>query len=191
MNGNSIVEEFKIKGMICSRCLKILSMELEVIGAEIIEIELGRIVIRFAPEEIIRSLIKGVIKGNDFEIILDKEVVLAEQIKRWVIAYIWNTDQQENLSNYLVEKMSMNYDLLSKTFSIVFEKTIERYCVLLKTERVKELIEDNELNFSNISYVLGYQNLSALSRQFKKETGMTMKEYKKLGGGNRIPVDRI
>jgi YesN/AraC family two-component response regulator len=156
-----------------------LSAELEIIGAEIIELELKKIVIRFAPDKTIRSLIKGIISENEVEITLDKEVVLAEQVKWWVIAYVWDTDQQENISNYLVDKMSTNYDFLNRTFSIVFEQTIERHHTLLKIERAKELIEDNELSFSRISYILGYQNLSTLSRQFKSETGMTMNEFRK------------
>jgi YesN/AraC family two-component response regulator len=191
MDDNLVTEEFRIKGMICSRCLKILSIELKAAGAEIVDIELGKIAIRSAPDEISRALIRDVIESNEFEVIWDKEVVLAEQLKRWVITYIWNTDQQENLSDYLVKKTNKNYDSLSKTFSSNLGKTLERYCVELKVERTKELIEDGELNFSDITYALGYQNLSALSRQFKRETGMTMQEYKKLGIGGRIPVDKL
>ena len=191
MEEDLVTEEFRIKGMICSRCLKVLSVELKAAGAEIVDIELGKISITSAPDEISRALIRDVIEGNEFEIIWDKKIILAEQLKRWVIAYVWNTDQQENLSNYLVKKTNKNYDFLSKTFSSIFGKTLERYCVELKVERTKELIEDGELNFSNISYALGYQNQSALSRQFKRETGMTMQEYKKLETGGRIPIDKL
>jgi AraC-like DNA-binding protein len=42
-----------------------------------------------------------------------------------------------------------------------------------------------------MAFELGYQNLSALSRQFKRETGITLKEYKKLGISNRIPIDKL
>jgi AraC-like DNA-binding protein len=53
------------------------------------------------------------------------------------------------------------------------------------------LIENGELSFSETAYAMGYQNLSALSRQFKRETGMTLKEYKNLDKGMRIPIDKI
>ena len=186
-----ITEEFKIKGMICSRCLKVLNSELKATGAEILEIKLGKIIIRFNPEKISYSLIEKIIQENEFEILWDKQYVLAEQTKRWIITYLWNTEQQENLSNYLTKRSAKSYDVLSKNFSKTYGKTIERYCILLKIERVKELIENEELNFTEITYLMGYQNLSALSRQFKRETGMTLKEYKNLGISQRIPIDKL
>ncbi len=186
-----ITEEFKIKGMICSRCLKVLNTELKATGAEILEITLGKIEIRFNPEKISHALIEKIIQENEFEILWDKQSVLAEQTKRWIITYLWNTEQQENLSNYLTKRSAKSYDVLSKNFSKTYGKTIERYCILLKIERVKELIENEELNFTEITYLMGYQNLSALSRQFKRETGMTLKEYKNLGISQRIPIDKL
>lgn len=187
----TITQEFKIKGMICGRCLKVLNNELRATGAEVVEIQLGKVVISYSPNKISHSLIDKIIQENEFEILWDKESILAEQTKRWVINYIWNTNHDETLSDYLVEKVNKNYDLLSKNFSKIFGKTIERYSILLKIERVKELIENGELSFSETAYAMGYQNLSALSRQFKRETGMTLKEYKNLDKGMRIPIDKI
>ncbi len=187
----TITEEFKIKGMICSRCLKVLYTELKATGAKVVEIQLGKIVIRYNPDKIEKSLIIQIVLDNEFEIISDKESMLAELTKRWIINYHWNSDQQEKLSDYLVKQMNRNYDLLTRIFSKTFGKTIERYSILLKMERTKELLENGELNFSEIAYAMGYQNLSALSRQFKREIGMTMKEFKKLGVNMRIPIDKI
>lgn len=187
----TITQEFKIKGMICSRCLKVLNTELRATGAKVVEIQLGKIVIQYNPDKISNSLIEGIIKENEFEIVWDKESILAEQTKRWIINYLWNTDQQEKMSDFLTKQLGSNYDQLSRNFSKTYGKTIERYSVLLKIERTKEMIEHGELSLSEIAYGLGYQNPSALSRQFKKETGMSMKEYKKLGVSRRIPIDKI
>ena len=188
---NRITEEFKVKGMICSRCLKVLNDELRQAGAEIVEIELGRVVITYTPDKICRSHIEQVIRENEFNIIWDRQTLLAEQTKRWVINYIWNTNLEQKLSTFIAEKMEVNYESLSKNFSKVFGKTIERYGLLLKIERAKELVEYGEMNLSEIAYNLGYQNPSALSRQFKKETGMSLREYQKLGVTRRIPIDKI
>lgn len=188
---NRITLEFKVKGMICSRCLKVLSDELKQTGAEIKEIELGRVVINFDPQKIRRSNIERVIRENEFSLIWDKETLLAEQTKRWVINYIWNTNLEQKLSRFIAEKMEANYESLSRNFSKVFGKTIERYSLLLKIERAKELVEYGDMNLSEIAYSLGYQNPSALSKQFKKETGMSLREYQKLGITIRIPIDKI
>lgn len=188
---NRITEEFRVKGMICSRCLKVLNDELRQAGAEILEIELGRVVINYSSQKISRSHIERVIRENEFSLIWDKETLLAEQTKRWVINYIWNTNLEQKLSGFLVDKMQANYGSLSRNFSRVFGKTIERYSLLLKIERAKELVEYGGMNLSEIAYSLGYQNPSALSKQFKKETGMSLREYQKLGITRRIPLDKI
>ncbi|HNT79579.1 MAG TPA: AraC family transcriptional regulator [Bacteroidia bacterium] len=187
----TITEQFKISGMICTRCLKILNIELKAAGAEVMEIQLGQITIRYNPGKIPKSTIQKVILENEFEIIIDRENLEAEEIKRWVINYVWNSDLKENLSDYLISKTQKRYENLSKSFSKTFGKTIERYCLLLKIEKVKEYIQGNQLSLSEIAYALGYQNLSSLSKQFKLETGITMKEYKKLNPGSRIPIDKI
>lgn len=184
-------EKFKIKGMICSRCLKVLNNELRETGAEVLDIQLGEVTIKYNPNKINHSMITKIIHENEFEIIWNEDNVLAEQTKRWIINYIWNTDLKENLSEFLVEKLNKNYTYLSKNFSNVYGKTIERYCLKLKIERVKEFIENERLSFSEIAFRIGYQNASALSKQFKKETGMTMKDYKNLDAGKRIPIDKI
>lgn len=184
-------EEFHIKGMICTRCLKVLNTELRATGAEVIDMQLGKMIIRYDPEKISYGLINDIILENEFEIIGDHESILAEQTKRWIINYIWNTDLDEKLSIFLSKKLDKNYDQLSKNYSKIFGKTIERYSLRLKIERVKEFIENGELTFSEIAFALGYQNLSALSRQFKKETGVTLKEYQKSEKSIRIPLDKI
>jgi len=188
---NTITEAFKIKGMICSRCLKVLNDELRATGAKVADIQLGNVVINYDPGKIGRTKIKEIILENEFEIIWDKNSILGEQTKRWVINYIWNPDLQGNLSAFLVKKLNTNYEKLSNNFSRVFGKTIERYGILLKVERTNELIEEVELTFSEFAFALCYQDLSALSSQFKRECGLTMKEYKGLGACNRIPLDEI
>ncbi|SRR5690606_16711086 len=189
---NTLKVEYKVKGMICSRCIKVLHDELVKAGAKIMEIDLGRMLIEYNPIEIHHSYIERVIQENDFELIKNKETLLAEKAKIWVINYIWNSNLDQKLSEYILEKMQIrSYEKLSRTFSKTFGKTIERYCMLLKIERAKEMVEYGEVSLGEIAYSLGYQNPSALSRQFKQETGMTLREYKKLDLSQRTPLDRI
>lgn len=47
----------------------------------------------------------------------------------------------------------------------------------LKLEEAKQLIRNNQLNFTEISEALGYSSIHYFSRQFKKLTGMTPSEY--------------
>ncbi|MBO6515086.1 MAG: helix-turn-helix transcriptional regulator [Bacteroidia bacterium] len=189
--GSSITKEFRVKGMICSRCLKVLNSELSAIGAEVLQIELGKFVIKYNPRLVKKSHILKVVLENEFELIYDETKVLAESTKQCVIRYVWDSDHRVKLSQYLVRRLNYKYSYLSGIFTKTYNLSIERYFILLKIERIKELIENGQLSFSEVAYKVGYQNLSALSRQFKIETGMTMKEYKNLGRSLRTPIDKI
>lgn len=186
-----ITDKYYIKGMICSRCLKVLKNELTAIGIEVMDIHLGLVQIKYNSGKLTYLEIENIIKENEFDILKNKESILAEEIKKWIIYFIWDTDHLENLSDFLTEKLHKNYFALSKNFSKTFGQTLERYYTRLKIERVKEWVELDEISFGEMAYRLGYQNLSALSRQFKKETGMTMSTYKELDKSQRIPLDKI
>ena len=69
--------------------------------------------------------------------------------------------------------------------------TIEKYLINQKIEKVKELIIYEELNLSEIAFKLGYSSVAHLSAQFKKTTGLTPTNFKKIGGKNRTPLDKI
>lgn len=190
-SNNLVAEEIKIKGMICSRCIKVLKQELNAVGASVIDIRLGMVNVQYNPHEVNRSILDEIINSNEFDEIKDDKLLLAEETKRWVFNYVWETLPKTTLKTYLLNHINRNYYDLSKNFSQIFSKTIERYCVELKIERAKELIEDKGKTFTEIAYVLGYNNLSAMSRQFKLETGLTMNQYKSLGISKRIPIDKI
>lgn len=183
--------ELHIKGMVCSRCIKVLQSELEEIGVTVQDICLGRILVQYSPRDINKQHIGKIVRDNGFEIIRDPSTLLAEKTRRLVAGYIRHTDRKVNLSGYLEQKLNRNYDQISKNFSDVYGRTLERYYLILKIERAKELIENGEHNFSEIAWHIGYQHPSALSRQFKKETGMTLRDYQQLEKRERIPLDKI
>ncbi len=59
-----------------------------------------------------------------------------------------------------------------------------QYFVNLKFERAKELIAFSDLNISEIALQLGYDNPLYFSRHFKKHTGMSPSEYRKMAEPN-------
>jgi AraC-like DNA-binding protein len=70
-------------------------------------------------------------------------------------------------------------------------KTIEKYMILQRIEKVKELLVYDELNLNEISYKLGYSSVAHLSRQFKSVTGLTPSHYKKVREEKRKPLDQV
>ncbi len=51
------------------------------------------------------------------------------------------------------------------------------FFIQMKIEAAKQLIRDNQMNFSQVADTLGYASVHYFSRQFSKQTGMTPTEY--------------
>jgi AraC-like DNA-binding protein len=71
-----------------------------------------------------------------------------------------------NLSDYLEEKLNYNYTFISNLFPEIKGTSIENYYLSYKIEKVKELLVYDELNLTEISYILQYSSVAHLSNQF-------------------------
>jgi len=80
---------------------------------------------------------------------------------------------------------------LANLFSEVQGTTIEKFIILHKIERAKELLVYNELTLSEISDLLHYSSVSHLSTQFKKITGLTPSHFKALKNKRRTMLDNV
>lgn len=130
----------------------------------------------------------------DFEIIRDKDRLLVEQIKQAVIElihYMNNMNSVVRKSEYLVEKLGKSYSYLSRVFSSYEPITLEKYIILQKIERIKNLIDEDELTLSEISYMMDYSSVQYLSNQFKKVTGYSVTEYKNNSAGKKKFIDQV
>ena len=174
--------ELVIKNMICSRCFKVIRQELESLGVEVLEFKLGKLKIKFPTNKITLLQIKTALEKDGFEIVRNTAERNTEIIKLVLLETVNELpiDRQQKLSVYLSQHLKKDYWSLSKAFSKTEEVTIEQYFIRLRIQKAKELIEYNELNFSEIAYELGYNSISNLSRQFKQILGISMTEYKQL-----------
>jgi YesN/AraC family two-component response regulator len=79
----------------------------------------------------------------------------------------------------LFRQVGKNYSFISKLFSKLENRTFEQYHIRLRIERVKEILDEGELNLGQIASKLGYSSVHYLSAQFKKVTGVSVTEYRK------------
>lgn len=181
-----------IKHMCCSRCIATVTQELVALGLDVNSVKLGE-AIYTESSKVKTDLIGNKLKAHGFEIITGGEEQLVELIKTTIIELIHHSETLQDLSysEYLVKRIKKPYRYLSKVFSIHKKITIEKYIILQKIERTKELIEYGELNFSEISYQLGYKNLQHLSTRFKAITGISMTSYKERKDKKRKSIDEI
>ena len=96
-----------------------------------------------------------------------------------------------NYSDYISQKLGQDYTHMSKIFSEVKGITIEHFIIFHKIEKVKELLLYDELNLTQISYILEYSSVAHLSKQFKKVTGLTPSYFKQLKTKRRNGLDSI
>lgn len=187
-----MVKDFYIKNMVCDRCIKVLKNEIEAQGMSLKEIELGRIQLAIKTDNDL-TVLRRIISNNGFELIDSYEDKLTEQVKILLVRILdkMPLDLSKKLSTHLAEKIHQDYSKVSKVFSTTEGITIEKYFIKLKIEKVKELIQAQDKNFTEISQLLDYSHINHLSRQFKSETGMSLTNYKNEQKNLRNPLDQI
>jgi AraC-like DNA-binding protein len=185
-------KHFHIKNMVCSHCAEVLKEKLENADFQVEAIELGELTLNKPLKAARYSELVKVIRENGFDIINDQNSKLVEQIKQLIIQLVRTGHELENtLSEYLSKKLHKDYQQLSRLFSGVEGKSIERYYILQKIERAKELIVYEEQSLSEIAYELGYSSQQHFSRQFKKETGLSPSHFSEIKENRRTSIDKI
>ena len=185
---------YYLRNMVCNCCVELLKERLEKKGIQVAEIGLGQLTVSFPEEEINEQDILDIINKTGLEIIYGRDEKLVEQIKIAVIELVHqlnNVDSIIRKSEYLVEKLGTSYQQLSRTFSQHEPITLEKYIILQKTEKIKELIDTNEYSLSEISYMMDYSSIQHLSAQFRQITGLTPTEYKQSDRSMRKSIDRL
>lgn len=184
-----------IKNMVCPRCIKVVREELQKLGIEISEIRLGQVETNLPVDNLPVKKISEVLMENGFELIDNTNARTIEKIKSIIISAIHNYEDEDlskiNFSAHISEKINKDYNHLSKLFSRSEGITIEHYLIMQKIEKVKEYLKYNELTLSEIAYKLGYSSVQHLSKQFKKNTGLTASEFKNDHSIHRNSIDSV
>lgn len=182
-----------IKNMIGIRSVNEVKKILGNLGLQLFSIELGQVEIQEQLSYARYNEVKDVLLENDFELVMDKEIVLIERIKAVIIEMIYFTEElpATKYSDYISGKLKMNYTYVSKFFSNVKKITIEKFIISQKIERVKQLLLFNELTLSEIAWKLNYSSPAHLSAQFKKITGLTPSLFKKIKYKKIIPPENF
>lgn len=166
---------------------------LENSGARVTMVRLGEISFEFDPLEHNETFYSDLLTSHGFEPIVSREEQIVEKSKIAVIELIHKAGNVNSLirnSDYLVERLGLPYTYLSSLFSKYEHITLEKFIILHKIEKVKELLDYNEFTLSEISLQLGYSSVQYLSNQFRQVTGFSVSDYKKSGIA-RIPLEQI
>lgn len=182
-----------IKNMVCPRCIMVVRQELENLGLQVLEVKLGTALIE-QSDRLDETAIEAALVSKGFELLHSKREKLVESIKVIVIDLI-SADRlatlSTNLSTHLAMELGKDYATISTAFKASEGIALNRYIILQKVERIKELLTYGELPLGTIAAKLGYRSLQHLSGQFKEVTGISPSVYKKQGGADRQPIDNL
>lgn len=179
--------------MVSNHCKLAVKEELKKLGLHFIVVDLGEVEIMEDLTPDLRIQLKSCLLNAGFELMDDKRAVLIERIINVIIEMIHHTSDtiKINFSDFLSEKLGLDYTYLSNMFSEIKGITIQQFIIIHKVERIKELLMYDELNLTEISYKLNYSSVAHLSNQFKKITGLSPSHFKKLKDRRRIPIEEL
>ena len=156
--------------------------ELAKLGLHYVVVELGVVDILEDISQAQHDQLKENLALSGLELLDDKKSILIDRIKNVIIEMIHYTDElpDVNYSVYISEKLHYDYTYLSNLFSEVKGVTIQQFIIIHKIERVKELLLYDEMNLTEIAYLMHYSSVAHLSNQFKKVTGLSPSFFKQM-----------
>jgi AraC family transcriptional regulator len=170
-----------IKNMVCIRCKMAVQSVLEILKISYDRIELGKVYLSNELNSAQLDKLNTALKHYKLELIEDSRKIIAERIKVVIIEMLHSDEEIfVKFSVHLSNCLQYDYTYLANIFVESERITIEKFYILNKIERVKELILYERMNIKEISYQLSYSSVAHLTQQFKKVTGHTPAEFRKL-----------
>lgn len=177
------MQKVYIKGMVCNRCISTVKFELESLGLQMDDINLGEVTFTAGTEISDRSIIEEHLKPFGFSLLEDKRHKLVADIKK-LIKEIYSGDfdfpVRFRFSLFISEKLHRDYDNISAAFSVLEKVTLEKYIIDYRIEKIKEFLVYSTDTLATISFRLGFSSVAHLSRQFKTVTGFNPSHFRLL-----------
>lgn len=174
----------KIRNMESIRCKTLVMHEMIKLGFENITVELGEVEFEGDISNEKLQLFDSALKSFGLEVFMDKSSRLVAEIKAAVCQLIYLSDDlpKQNHSDYIVKKVNeaCSYSALSNIFSQKENITLEKYIIIQRIERVKELLIYSDISINDIAFKMNFSSVAHLSNQFKKTTGLTPSLYRKI-----------
>ncbi|HRP31120.1 MAG TPA: AraC family transcriptional regulator [Agriterribacter sp.] len=182
-----------IKNMVCPRCISSVEQIVKSHSLPVQYVRLGEVALSSDPGRKKLEEFGTALRNNGFELLDDQKMQIIEKIKILLIGKVQagNVEDHFSVSKFLSKAVFKDYSSLSRLFSEVEGVTIEQFFILQKIEKVKEWLIYNELSLNQMAFNLGYSSTQHLSGQFKKITGMTPTQFKKLGASHRKAINDV
>lgn len=170
----------QIKNVVCQRCKRSVREILTALKIPFKRVSLGEAELERDLSDLEFPLLQEQLHKVGFELIFEKNERLVNQIKSIIIARIYKEEDfgEQKISDLLTNRLHYDYSHLTHIFTKLEGKNIQKFHSEVKIERIKELLEYNELTIIEIAHEMGYSSATYLSTQFKKATGVTPSDYR-------------
>ena len=119
--------------------------------------------------------------SDNSSLILAKSIADTIQINFRKFTECPNDDNRFLLSmDYIADSLNISESTMLKTFKKVYFLSPKNYLDQLRYNESKFLLHQPKLSIGEIAEIIGYQNASHFSRQFKKWSKFSPKEYRQL-----------
>ena len=168
--------------MISRRSQMVVKSELEKLGINYTNVGLGEVEIsgKISKDQLYK--LAANLKLSGLELMVDDKKILVEKIVTTIIELVYYTDDQSKiiLTGYLSQKLNHNYTYLSDLYFEAKGITIEHLYLTNRIERAKELMVYDDLKLVDIAKKLNFGTVAQLSYKFKRMTGLTPSDFKRL-----------
>ncbi len=182
-----------IKYMVTNRCKTAVKEVLKDHGLHFVVVDLGEVEIMEDLSGMQRERVRLALQHSGLELLDDKRAILIEKVKNIIIEMVHYSKEpvKKNFSDYLSEKLNYDYTYLANLFSEVQGTTIQQFVISHKIERIKELMMYDELNITEIAFLMNYSSVAHLSNQFKKTTGLSPSQFRNFKSRTRNPIENV
>jgi AraC-like DNA-binding protein len=142
------------------------------------------------------NILKAIGQSKEYKVLSSKiysSQVNEKDCNRINLIYQYSLDNfRECITlNDMSELSNMSPNAFCRYFKSMTGKTFIHFINELKIGEACRLIIENDMNFSQICYDVGFDNYSNFIRQFKKIKGLTPKEYKEKIRKTQLAVENI
>ncbi len=137
----------------------------------------GEQLIKTYLEQLLILLVRDITQKGKIDLFPSKESMeshLVMEIKQYIEENAENTIRVADICH----TFGYSKSYLSKLFRSQYGETLAGYAMQIKIKRAKQLIREGNLNFTQISTQLNFENPRYFSCVFKRITGMSPSEFK-------------
>ncbi|WP_166638593.1 helix-turn-helix domain-containing protein [Maribacter spongiicola] len=126
------------------------------------------------------AIISSRLEGYGIKIQTKENRDIVEEIKIYIKKMVYEGDIRDvKISELLTNQLGFSYPYLSNLFSSKTFTSIENFYILVRIEKVKDLVLLENTSLGEIAHDLNFSSVPHLSNQFKKVTGLTITQYMK------------